>query len=442
MLDYKINNNHWYLRWENWKDFLENSSSFGNKKDNKYVILTLHFNNASNIINIITTINNEKSKSNYDLLIVENSTNKEESKKLLSYIEKNSDLNITIIKPYNNIWSAWWYALWLEYIFSLKKHEYIFIIEDDVIILNENTFSEMIKQATPKNLVYINHHVSWIHSWPVQLWLYPINFLKKTWVTNPSYFTRSEDIELLERLNRISKKYNYTFSIVDKNYSHPYSKRYNWQVWWVYFVLRNALITASKWFSLGMLSFFINIFLYIWYSMAKYFIENNTWIFIWVFKSIFDFILSKTSYSDNINSLNNLRKITLEFPKNTQFLELDEEDLHEKFNNYFLIYKLYLSANDRKIIGHSKKIKDFFTHWVMIWWFFSPLYPLFMLSKNIVSIDEYDFGRKKYLISIIENEKIHYLKIFVSMIISIILFLIILPFLLLKWLYIYLIKFI
>gem|GEM_PF-5575175 len=91
----------------------------------------------------------------------------------------------------------------MEYIID-NNYDYFFIVEDDVIFLENNTFSDMIQYADKKTLTFIHNCKntrSSLHSKDkgksrrVQVAGYPVNFIKKIGIIDPRYFFRGEDLE-------------------------------------------------------------------------------------------------------------------------------------------------------------------------------------------------------------------------------------------------------
>ena len=128
MLDYKIKNKYSNIRRENRKDFVE---SIKWKKKKSAAILSKHFNNFGNSKKLLDYLSKETNQ-NFDIILIENSTKLDEENKLYEYCKWKE--KISIIKPINNLWSAWWYALGMEYIID-QKYDYFFLVEDDVIFV-------------------------------------------------------------------------------------------------------------------------------------------------------------------------------------------------------------------------------------------------------------------------------------------------------------------
>ncbi|MDD3302624.1 MAG: hypothetical protein PHN31_03635 [Candidatus Gracilibacteria bacterium] len=439
MSNYKLQNSKGFLRWQNFRVFLKKIHSFGTIT-NSCVIMTINYNNSQNIINLLTYLSNESRKDDIDLLVIENSTSVLEKKKLIDYIKDNKISNITILETIENLGSAGAYALGLEYIFSNNSFEKVFIYEDDVLLLEKNTFSEMLNLSNNNNLVYINGPINTGcgKSWLVQIGLYGVDFLKKVGVPNPTYFTRSEDLDLKERFELIIKKYGYKEVVINKNYFHPYLKKYNGQVWWIYFSIRNHLYTNFKWLKIGSITYFINLFLYFWYGLSKLFIEKNGLILKSFFYAVIDYILGNYTFENNKKKLNFFKKISIDYPGNAIDSEYSLTQLNNITKNIYLISNSLLAKSDRQKIKFSTKLNSFFKNGCLIGGYFSPIYPIFMLSKCIISINEYDYINNKYLISTISN-KPKYIEVFFSFLIALLLFITILfPLIFLRGIIVYL----
>jgi hypothetical protein len=147
-LNYQIKNNR-FPRRNNWKDFV---SKIDGKPQHKYAILTIHFNHFENTKRLLDYLQREKNQ-NFDIIFIENSTNIEEKTFLLTYATRFD--NCIVITPLSNVGSAGGYALGMEYILS-QSYEYFFVVEDDIILEQEQTFSSLMKEANAQTLTFIN----------------------------------------------------------------------------------------------------------------------------------------------------------------------------------------------------------------------------------------------------------------------------------------------
>ncbi len=401
IINYKIINQYSNIRRENRKDFVE---SIQWKKQNKIAILSIHFNNTDNTKKLLKYLKSER-KQSFDIIIIENSTQTDEIKKLKEYCKKEN--NITIIHPKKNIGSAWWYALGMEYIIS-QEYEYLFIVEDDVIFLDDNIFSDMIQQANEKTLTFINNckntressqPITKGKSRRVQIAWYPVNFIEKTWIIDPRYFFRWEDLEWGSRIKKWMIKFWYKNEIVDKNYLHPYLKSVNGNYTWFYFSIRNQLLSVEKNLK-NNYQFFVVLFFYLWTAISKLFMEKDNLILKSFIDALFDFL--KHNFSRN----NNRKKIEcfINNKKEQQSEWMDKLELSNISKNLYSCAKiLWITWIDRENIKYSKKIESLWGNGILISSSSTVFYPISLLAKKVICINEFDLVENKIAISQYNN---------------------------------------
>jgi hypothetical protein len=85
-----------------------------------------------------------------------------------------------------------------------QAYQYFTMIEDDIILLDTDTFSDTYKFRLDKSILFINACINTggNHSWYVQYACYPIEFIKQVGIIDPRYFFRSEDLERKIRIER------------------------------------------------------------------------------------------------------------------------------------------------------------------------------------------------------------------------------------------------
>lgn len=128
----------------------------------KISVIILDFLKAELVLKNVEWILKQKWNFNIEIIIVDNSCNKN-NEKILKTLEKNTNIKLLIQK--NNIWYSKWNNLWVKN----SNWDFIFIINPDILIKNENIFQKMI------NFMEKNKDI-WI-IWPKQEnlnWSYPL----------------------------------------------------------------------------------------------------------------------------------------------------------------------------------------------------------------------------------------------------------------------------
>ena len=390
--NYKIENNQ-HIRRTNWRNFVHQIKW---QPNHKIAILTLHFNHFENIKNLLNYLKKEKNQ-NFDVIFIENSTTTEEKEKLLTYSK--SHKHCTIITPITNVGSAGGYALGMEYILT-HSYEYFFVVEDDIFLQQEQTFSEMIRYANQQTLTLINsckntrsspHPIDKGKSRRVQLAGYPTSFIKEIGIIDPRNFFRAEDLERGERIETWIKNYHYQIKIVDHNYLHPYLKPLNKNYTRLYFSVRNQIFrftksNRKKW------KLFVVLFFYLRTGTSKILIEWNAKIFKAFFWAIRDFLCNNFSFQHN-------QKKIKEFIASNSHLEVkrtENSKISRITKEYFSTDTfLQLSWIDKDKLQYSKKLSHFFRKGVVTSSNATIFYPIFILAPKVICINEFDLQTER-----------------------------------------------
>lgn len=383
MLNYKVSQNWHIIRWENRKSFIENIFW---KKNSNTALIIVNFNNFKNIKYLIDYIGNL----DLDIVIIENSTKDEEIIKLKEFVTSKKQ-DITIIKSVNDIGSAWWYALWMEYVIDCN-YDYFYIVEDDVIFLEDDTVKELLKSKSDDTLTFINNGKNvwdsrnqkdkW-RSWWVHVAWYPTSFLKKIWIIDPRYFFRWEDIEWWYKIKKWLEHFGYKVKILDKNYLHPYLKSVNKSYAFVYFSIRNQLFSLKKnWKDFKWILF--TIFLYICSWLSKVVSEFNIELIKSILFWIKDFVKMDYSFETNLynvwSCVNPTKKIWEDFN-----MSQHKNILSNCYGNKIIMQITWY--NDEMMPKYSKNIASIF-YWIIISSNSTVFYFLTLLSRNIINIEK------------------------------------------------------
>lgn len=385
-----ITNNGSWLRLWNQKNFID-YSQWSKKSD--FCILTLSYNNLSNTQSIIDRLDQESWCSRIDLIIVDNS-----SKQSYQYLDVKK-CNVIYMRPSQNLWSAWGYALGMQYLIE-QWYEYFCMIEDDIMLVDDETFTQTYGVRQQDRVIFINSclNTGWEHSWYVQYACYPVEFIKKIWTIDARYFFRSEDLEWKIRIEQWLKKYNYYKFILDKNYYHPYLKKVNGSAAWSYFALRNQLFMIQQHFSLrSYVIIGVTAFLYLWNGFVRsIFLSQYQYLLATVY-ALYDFIIWN-------------RWLQISQLRSSQFSQKYIMWVHEQqmsvdylMNNLkpSLLFESYMFSPVDVI--KLQKCIWFHGFSVLIWWWNVILYPLFIFFPSIVSIDEFILWTNDVIISRYRN---------------------------------------
>ncbi len=387
-IDYKIKNKFSNLRWQNWEEFVEIIKW---EKKHKIAILAINFNNFENTRKLLEYLAKETIEV-FDIVLIENSTKQEEEDKFNRFYKDKG--NITVIKPINNLWSAGWYALGMEYIIN-NGYEYFFIVEDDVIFCEHNVFDDMIKNANENTLTFINNcKNTWEsqnptnkgQSWRVQTAGYPVHFIKKVGVIDPRYFFRGEDLERWSRIKRWIKTLWYKTEIINHNYIHPYLKSINGNYARFYFSIRNQLLSLEKQPRKNY-TFIITLFFYLRTSITKIFVEKDSVILKSFLDAVWDFCKHDFSFE------NNKHKIWLFLNSGTGKTTstwISREDFSKMSKDFYGSKKLLsITWVDMGTFSFSTNIWNAISYGLLMSSSSTIFYPISLLAPRVICINEF-----------------------------------------------------
>ena len=403
MVDYKVSLDWYVIRWKNWNNFVENISW---KKNKDTALLTIHFNNLKNIKYLI----DYEQDADIDFVVIENSTKNDEKLKLKQYIEQKRQ-NITLISPISNIWSAWWYALWMEYIMDCD-YDYFYIVEDDVIFLEDGVINELLKIKKDNTLTFINNcKNTWSskdpsdkwHSWWVQVAWYPTSFVKKIWIIDPRYFFRWEDLERWYKIENWIKQYCYKVEVLDRNYVHPYLKPINKNYAFVYFSIRNQLFSLKKnWSYFKWILFTIFFYLYSWFS--KIITELDSELLKSVLLWVKDFLKMNYSFKSNLKNIWNFINKNENSWRKYNILELKNIIRNCYWNKYIMQITWY---NNEQIPKYSINILKIL-YWIIVSSNSTALSFFTLLSKHVVNVESISIKNDEFLLTYKNKSIINY----------------------------------
>ena len=373
MCKYEIVNKNWCIRWVNRKDFLVDESFIRKKWNNKIAIICLFYSSFDNIKKICVYIESEKKHNDFDLILINNSWKNQNFE-----IELNIN-NLIILTPVSNIWTDWWYSLWMEYCMC-EWYDYLFLIEDDVILLENNAFSDVIENINEKTVWFIYPRINdeYQHSWYVQFACYPINFLKESGVLDPRFFTRWWDWLWAPQVEKIIKSNWYKKVIINKKHFHPYLKKWNWNPWRVYFAWRNLFYYDDD------IKNYIKLFMYVRTWCIKVLKNKSLKYLWWVLLWIFDYIQNKMDLNISLRRMQYFWKCRQSLFWEKEFV-IKLNNIKSYTSNMFWIW---FSWYDVKHLSITRNVGFIFKNGVVLPNKNCPAYPITLLSKKTVIVDE------------------------------------------------------
>jgi len=431
-----------FIRWKNWKNFIDWKIILN--KSSEILLWFVTFNLSDKVIGLLDILKLDSKWWKYDILILDNNSEKTHFDKINNYINDNNLFFIKIIKTIDNLWWAWWNAIILEY-FLKNNYSNLILTEDDAIPIDKNLVSEMIDSIDKDKVIRTFCNDSWWPSYPFHFTLYPKKLIENLWVMDPRYFMRSDDSEFHFKLDYIVNNNWFEYKLVNYRYTHPSIKKWFWKYWQSYFSIRNNFYTKeraffnwkskelwSNFFYKDFFRFFVILFFYFWTWILKIFIENDVNYLKVILLWIKDYIFDKYSYTYNKLIKNQLfwfqNKNQLWIINN--IISIKELDKITK-NKYLLDYSLTFQKTYN--ITFSNKIIDFLKNWSLISSFNLPTYPILFFWKKVVSIEEFLDNESVYIwLYKNKNYILNLFFTFLSFIIAFILYLTIMPIILLK----------
>lgn len=403
-IDYHLSKKWWCLHWSNWKSFIDNDKSVFNDKINKVCVLFVCC-NSFHLFDRCYEYLIKESNQNFDILVVDNSTDDKNIDLFHEIWVKNK--NISILKPIGNIWWSWWFSIWMEYVIS-KNYDYLIIFEDDIIPVDKDIITSMISKMN-ENVIVQNNYINTYNSIFIQWWVfhltwYPIKFLRRIWVSSPIFFLKWDDAELETRINHEIKLWKVKIVNTWKMFFHPHQKKDGRKNRVLAFSIRNYLQILQDSFSIRWLIRNLKEqFLYIRYWLSKLFIEWCLWVLRIYFSSVRDFLAWHIWYEWNLKLMNKYKNIEITKSK-TKTIEVSQKDINKYTSNkYYMYAKIMWHDNLFWEIKYSKSLKNWFKHWIIAWWVYNPIYPVFMCFRNIIFLEEYDYGNNVIKAELFKN---------------------------------------
>ena len=381
-MEYKIIESNYSKRRKNREEYIDSVEDNISKK-HSISILTLCYNNNIQFFALLDFLTQDRLYGNFAITIVQNSDNKDLIQDFKNRIWNYKE--VIVVYPKENVWSAWWYALWQECIIA-EWFTHFIIIEDDVQLYNHDTIASTIERTIshPQEVIFINPPINtwWEHSWYVQYACYPISLIKIAGVLDPRYYFRCEDLEWKVRLEYAIKYNGFKKHIIKKDYYHPYIKPWNNSWSWIYFSLRNQIWTIRKYHSLY-LWFLAVLVMYLTYWIATTIRTRKKAILMNVLLAMRDWLQQEQNLTYNKKILSQLwwlSPITIEgmwfTGKNIDRTEM----LYDMDTTWFMSLST-IAKEDRLILNKHK--------WniPIIWWFQPSWWPIISCLSKIYYIE-------------------------------------------------------
>ncbi len=410
------------LHWLNWEVFVDKKNSILNKKENNVCILFVCCKSFKSFIWCLDYLKKE-SNQNFDILVVDNSTNNENIN-LFHDVWKNNK-KISILKPINNIGWSWWFSIGMEYSIQ-QRYEYLILFEDDIIPIDDDIISNTIK-SSKLNYIIFNKNIFLKDGLPFHLNCYPVEFLREYWVVDPRMFLTYDDVQFAWNINRAIRSWKYKKTNSTKSYYHPMIKKNSQKCRNIYLSTRNSLMKCISVESITNIKEFALWFLMLFYWFSKWLVENCRSVLYSYLIWLFDFFIWWFWYNHTQNRLNKLFSYTISIPQNV-WVNVDVLTISEieklTINKLDLYWKLAWGNDYFWNLKCSSRWIDWIKHWFVIAWFLNSLYPFFVLSNNVIFLEKYDFLVGKYEVSYYKSlfNKFNYFKLILSLLLSIVLY--------------------
>lgn len=438
-LDFIVSNETSNLRFENYQDFIKQEYKFI-KKSEENALFTLTHRDFQQIRRILKDIWEEIKNLPLHYVIVFGSASDEEIKSFSAYLQKNDYNNIILVETLANLWSGGGYSLWLEYILG-KKYKNVIFLEDDVEVLDKDTIFDILANIDEKTIVHtlcknnLDEHGKYNKSRFIHCTGYPTSFFEKAWNHDPRYFWRSDDLDFIYRVDNAVVQYGYERKIIDKYHIHPNHKSSVLKMRFIYMVMRNHLYTCSKQGIIALLKYLPVVFGYIWSWVLQCLSGYFTALYATI-RGIFDFIFRKKTHTYNQQIMNSSWSQKIHQPKYKRKERIKIEDLQSILANVYQTIWVY-SEDAYLHLKLKNKVSNIFKHWTLDLSYYDPLYPIDLLWPQTYIVDDIDYTAKTCTLTEIKNGNgiVRYIYLIFSFIFSVIIFFILLPFIIVRWIF-------
>lgn len=358
--EFKVECDKNYLRFENWKVFVESINS--NAIIKKPLIGLVIFNNSSGLNSLLLSSDD---KSKFHFIIVDNHSCESEKINTQNLI---SDIDHTYIYLRENLGGAGGYAVLTEFFLNETSSDSIIFTEDDAIP-NTNRLASSINSVDKSiDVVKVIYLELAVKSFTFHFTRYSRHLLEVIGCPDPRYFMRSDDKEFEDRIQSFT--HGKSEVLVEHSYSHPIYKAQTVS-WADYFSIRNTLFTYER--CKRDQSLIFEVITKILYAFSRFVLFYDKKTLLVTFIAWAHFLTNTLSKRQNENALRELR-IPSALGFNEKFVEFEKLEI-----DYFCH-----GASFRKFISDDKnyKIINFFKSKPLFSSEFSPLIFLALLFIN------------------------------------------------------------
>jgi hypothetical protein len=413
------------VRFNNWEDFILERIEIPKTSNKIIVFVTFNLiNEAKLILDYLKT-----QSSSFDILVVDNHSNNNSWNELVSYCQ-----NINLIRTYDNLGSGGGNAIALEWALQ-RDYDYVLVTEDDASPVQKMLVDEMFNKSDENYITkikYINENCS---SFSFHFTVYPSKLLNFIGVPDPSFFMIQDDLEYLKRQLAGQIKLGISDNYLNYlEYTHPTYKPKK-SIWSEYFDSRNGLYVDQVHSSL--IRQLINFSIKIPYCWSRVFYDFNFSSLKSIHYALFDFVFNNKSFVLNKKRRQQIQGYELSLINQlnpSELLSLNE--ILEQ--NHTLNYSSYIKKKINKKTSYNDIIMSFIKtpKSVLAGNYLTLSHPIFMLSDEVIfveSIIELNNEEDKYVtVKWTNNKRFRKLRLLITVLISFINILILVPIIALK----------
>jgi hypothetical protein len=366
----------------------------------------------------------ETQKSHFDILVIDNHSEVEFWEEL-----KIANQNVNLIRTTDNIGGSGGYSIALEWCIQ-REYEYILVTEDDAFPLQPYLVDEMFFNASKESYVTIRYKNEDCASFSFHFTIYPLELIKKIGVPDPTYFMIQDDLEFLKRQKIGNKQLNIVENnLINFEYTHPtYKAKKN--IWIEYFDSRNGLYVDQVHSSLIRQLF--NFSIKIPYCWSRVFYDFNFSSLKSIHYALMDFVFKNKTFVLNKKRRQQIQGYELSLINllnPSELLSLNE--ILEQ--NHTLNYSSYIKKKSNQKTSFKDIIISFIItpKSVLAGNYLTLSHPIFMLSDEVIfveSIIESNNEEVKYVtVKWLNNKRLRKLRFLITVLISFINILILVP---------------
>jgi hypothetical protein len=409
------------FRLTDFDNYIRKSSIINKSNDTCLLILT--YNNLESLQRILNNLINYP----IDLLVVDNNSVDNSYNVLTSkYVKR-----INTISLNENIGGAGGYAVGQEWVLD-RGYKYCLITEDDAECIDEDLILEMLSKASENRIVQCRYDGLYGQLFTLHFTLYPCSIFEHAGVMNANLFFRYDDFEYGLRLQKHASSNRFEAICIDKKYKHPFLKR-GFGVLPTYFMIRNCLVIYSSigkpFVSYKML--FINVV----FSIYSFLSGHGHNFFYMILHAIKDFFFFRKRSNHDI--FNKFKALKIQPNIDIDLKETSINDFNIKFSKYTILTGLKEHVN----LKMSNVKNGFLIRNVVVGKFSMPTSIFSAIAKRTVFIESINLTTQtlEYWEYTNTSRIIKSIKLFLSILFSLLIFIPLSPFIIFCSLYFYLV---